>query len=84
MLSQYSEDGVEKPATFASRSLSKAEKNYSHLEKEGLSVILGVKHFQQYLYGCHFTILSNHQPLRRHFSETKAVLSIINNVGPSP
>ena len=73
VLSQHQDDGVEKPVAFASRSLSKAEKNYSHLEKEGLAVIFSVKHFHQYLYGHHFTILSDHQPLRRLFSETKAV-----------
>ena len=64
VLSQYQEGRVEKPVVFASRSLSKAEKNYSHLEKEGLAVIFGVKHFHQYLYGCRFTILSDHQPQR--------------------
>ena len=74
VLSQYQDDGVEKPVAFASRSLSKAEKNYSHLEKESLAVIFGVKHFHQYLYGRHFTILSDHESLRRLFSETKAVL----------
>ena len=73
VLSQYQDDETEKPVAFASRSLSKAEKNYSHLEKEGLAVIFGVKHFHQYLYGRRFTILTDHQPLRRLFSETKAV-----------
>ena len=45
VLSQYQDNGVEKPVAFASTSLSKAEKNYSHLEKEGLAVICSVKHF---------------------------------------
>ena len=45
VLSQYQDDETEKPVAFASRSLSKAEKNYSHLEKEGLAVISGIKHF---------------------------------------
>ena len=30
----------EKPITFASRSLSPAEKNYAHLDKEGVAIIL--------------------------------------------
>ena len=72
VLSQYQDDNTEKPVAFASRSLSKTEKNYSHLEKEGLAVIFGVKHFHQYLYGRHFTIFTDHQPLRRLFSETKS------------
>ena len=55
VLSQYQDDETEKPVAFASRSLSKVEKNYSHLEKEGLAVIFG---FHQYLYGRHFTILT--------------------------
>jgi len=66
-------DGQERPVAFASRSLSTAEKNYSQLEREGLAVVFGVKRFHQYLYGRHFLIYSDHQPLRRLFSETKAV-----------
>ena len=73
VLSQCQDDGFERPVAFASRSLSAAEKNYSHLEKEGLAVVFGVKRFHQYLYGRHFVIFSDHLPLRRLFSETKAV-----------
>ena len=73
VLSQCQEDGCERPVAFASRSLSAAEKNYSQLEKEGLAIVFGVKRFHQYLYGRHFLIFSDHQPLRRRFSETKAV-----------
>ena len=66
-------DGTEWPVAFASRSLSAAERNYLQLEKEGLAIIFGVKCFYQYLYGCHFIIFSDHQPLQHLFSETKAV-----------
>ena len=64
VLSQYQDVNMERPVAYASQSLSKAEKNYFHLEKEGLAVIFGMKHFHQYLYGRHFTILTDHQPLR--------------------
>ena len=37
---QYQENVVEKPIAFASRSLSKAGKNYSHLEKRNGSDVL--------------------------------------------
>ena len=44
-------DGADQPVGFASRTLSKAEQGYSQLEKEGLSVIFGVKKFNQYHQG---------------------------------
>ena len=39
----HSIDGIEKPIAFYSRTLKPAEKNYSVLDKEALSVVCGVK-----------------------------------------
>ena len=73
VLSHQFEDGVEKPIAYASRSLAPAEKKYSHIEKEGLAVIYGVKRFHQYLWGRPFTVYSDHKPLQYLFSESRPV-----------
>ena len=65
VLSHRMEDNTEQPIAFASRSLSAAEKNYSQLDKEALAIVFGVKKFHQYVYGRHFTILTDHKPLER-------------------
>ena len=65
-------DGTEKPVAYASRSLSKAERNYSQLEKEGLACVFGVKRFHAYLFGHAFELITDHKPLLTLLSEYKA------------
>lgn len=55
------------------QTLIPTEMNHSHLEKEGLVVVLGVRKFHAYLYGQKFAIYSDHQPLHRLISETGGV-----------
>ena len=64
---------VRRPVAYASRTLTVAEKNYSQLEKEGLAIIFGIKKFHNYLYGRHFSIESDHQPLSYLFNEKKGI-----------
>ena len=46
VLEQEEMDGKSHPIAYASRSLSKAEKNYGITELEALGVVWGAKHFR--------------------------------------
>ena len=39
-------DGSEHPIGYASRSLSKSQRNYSQIEREALALVFGVQHFR--------------------------------------
>ena len=73
VLSHIMEDGEERPVAYASRTLTAAEKNYSQLEKEALAIVYAVGKFHYYLYGRHFIIQSDHQPLSHLFNNAKAI-----------
>ena len=52
------------PIAYFSKHLSKTERAYSASERELLAITLSVEHFKQYLYGRHFTIVTDHEPLK--------------------
>ena len=73
VLSHIMKDGSAKPIYFASRVLSKVERNYAHIEREGLAVIFGVSKFHKYIYSREFTIITDHKPLLRIFKEDRVI-----------
>lgn len=58
------QNGREVVISYAGRKLNPAERNYSVTEREALAVVDGVRHFQTYLYGGQFTVLTDHNAVR--------------------
>jgi hypothetical protein len=61
------------PVACASRSMAKAERKYSQVEKEALAAVFGIQKFHAYLFGRSFTLVSDHKPLLGLLKEDKAV-----------
>ena len=76
VISHVFPNGEERPIAFASRLLSKSEKNYSQIDKEALVLIYGVQKFHTYLYGWKFTLVTDHKPLTSILGPKKGVPSV--------
>ena len=63
VLTQKQKDGLWKPVTYASRSLTETEKRYAQVEKEALASLWACTRFQDYIYGIHFVLETDHKPL---------------------
>jgi transposase InsO family protein len=64
VLGQNDEDGHEHPVAYVSRSLTKAERNYEATKREALACHWAVhKQFRFYVYGRHFTLVTDHSAL---------------------
>ena len=70
VLSHVDENG-ERPIEYISRTLSKAEKNYSQIDREALAIIWAVTRFHVYLWGNHFQLVTDHKPLTFIFDPKK-------------
>ena len=66
-------NGDELPVVFASRTLNKAERNYSQTEKEALALIFALKKFHHYLWGQSFSLVTDHKPLLGLFNPNKPI-----------
>ncbi|KAL3683144.1 hypothetical protein R1sor_001166 [Riccia sorocarpa] len=64
VLSELDENNKDHPIYYASRQLSKAERNYAATELECLGMIFSVQKFRHYLLGTQFVFHVDHQALR--------------------
>ena len=69
-------NGTCHPTAYASQTLNELEKHYGEIDKEALAIMFGLKRLHEYLYGRHFTILTDHKPLEHIFWPKMAIPSL--------
>ena len=62
-----------RPVAYASRSLSDTEQRYAQIEKEMLTIVFALEKFNQYTFGRHVRVSSDHKPLESILSKPLAV-----------
>ena len=70
VLSQV-QDGKERVIAYGAKMFTKAQKNYDITEKEALSCVLAIRHFEPNLKGTNFKIVTDHSALRWMFDQKK-------------
>ncbi|GFW51087.1 retrovirus-related Pol polyprotein from transposon 17.6 [Trichonephila clavipes] len=63
VLGMYNERASTEIHTDASGTLTKAEKNYSTTERECLAIVWATNKFRPYIFGKHFTVVTDHHSL---------------------
>lgn len=67
VLTQVGSDGMDHPIAFSSRKLTPTEQRYSTIEQELLALLHAVNRYHHYIAGSHFTVITDHNPLRYLF-----------------
>jgi hypothetical protein len=62
-------DGKDHPVAYYSRTLKKAERNYSAWEIEALSIVSSLNHFRPYIYGQKITVITDNSALPAIFEK---------------
>ena len=77
ILMQYDDANDERDIIqFASRALTPTEAKYSQTEREALSVVFACEHFNMYVYGTSFTVITDHKPLTSIFGASATMKTL--------
>ena len=68
-------NSILRPITFASKSLTRAEKRYSNIETEALDILYGFEKFHHYCFAMELGIITEQKPLVTIFKKDVATLS---------
>ena len=79
VLSDVLPDKSERPIAFSNHMLNAHEKNYSQLDKEGDSIIFGLKKYHQYLFGRKFRLTTDNRTLKYLFAPSRNLLPIASS-----
>ena len=60
---QQCTDGLWKPISYFSRTLTATESHYSTFDRELLAIYLSIRHFRHFLEGRNFHVVTDHKPL---------------------
>lgn len=70
VLAQVDDEGNERPISFMSQKLNKAQRNYTTTELECLAVVLAVKKYRPYIEGHSFKVVTDHASLKWLMQQT--------------
>lgn len=81
VLSQVGLDNIERPVSYASRTLTPAEKQYAQIQREATAIIFGVRRFHQYLFGrsVPFVLRTDQKPLLSIFGPHRGIPEVSAN-----